>query len=66
MIDRILRRPEVEEVVGLSRATIYRMIERGDFPRPVQLGAKAVGWRQSVVEGWLESRSFASMEIELD
>lgn len=56
MIDRMLRRPEVEEVVGLSRATLYRMIERGDFPAPTRIGARAVGWRESCITEWLNSQ----------
>ncbi|WP_089885027.1 helix-turn-helix transcriptional regulator [Citreimonas salinaria] len=64
MIDRILRRPEVEEAVGLSRATLYRMIERGDFPRPTKLGERAVGWRESAVEVWLHRRSLETNASE--
>ena len=32
----ILRLPQVSELVKLSRATIYRMIERDEFPSPIQ------------------------------
>ena len=54
---KILRRPEVEQVVGLSRSTIYAMMTHGAFPQPVKLGARAVGWRESDVLAWLESRA---------
>ena len=53
---RILRRHEVADTVRLSQATIYRMIGRGEFPAPVQLGPRAVGWREADVVEWLESR----------
>lgn len=54
---RIVRRPEVEKVTGLSRATLYRLIAAGEFPAPVRLTAGyAVGWRASEVREWLESR----------
>lgn len=55
-IDRFLRRKEVEEVTGLSRATIYRHIANGSFPAPAKLGPRAVGWRLSHIEKWIESR----------
>ncbi len=53
---RVLRRDEMLSVVRLSQATVYRLIGRGEFPEPVQLGPRAVGWRESDVEAWLNSR----------
>ena len=46
-IDRLLRRPEVEKLTGLARATIYQKMATGDFPRPVKIGVRAVAWPQS-------------------
>lgn len=40
----ILRRKQVEAAGCGSRSTIYLRIEQGLFPRPVKLGARAVGW----------------------
>lgn len=57
--DRILRLPAVEARVGLSRATIYRRVAAGDFPRPVPLGGKAVGWRLSAILQWMAERGAA-------
>ncbi|TRD22344.1 helix-turn-helix transcriptional regulator [Palleronia caenipelagi] len=54
--ERILRRPEVESQTGLSRSTLYAMIAEGTFPRPVKLGKRAVGWHQSQISDWLNSR----------
>ena len=56
MIGRILRRPEVEQRTGLSRSTLYAMMAEGNFPKPLKLGKRAVGWRDSAVERWLETR----------
>ncbi|MBD3679745.1 MAG: AlpA family transcriptional regulator [Rhodobacteraceae bacterium] len=57
MNDRILRRPEVEARTGLSRSTIYLLMSRGDFPKPVRLSSRAVGWPESAIAAWLESRA---------
>ena len=54
---RILRRPEVETATGLSRSTIYAMIAAGAFPRPIRLGKRAVGWPESAIAEWIESRT---------
>jgi prophage regulatory protein len=53
---RILRRPDVEARTGLSRSTIYAMMSDGEFPQPVRLGKRAVGWPESAISDWLESR----------
>ena len=55
-VDRILRLPEVVEVTGLSRSSIYRLIGIHEFPRQRRLGPRSSGWRLSDVERWLESR----------
>lgn len=52
----ILRRTQVEARTGLSRSAIYALKDRGEFPQPVKLTAKAVGWRSSDIDDWLESR----------
>ena len=53
---RILRLPEVQARTGLSRSTIYLRLEQGHFPRPVALGARAVGWVESEIDEWLRER----------
>lgn len=54
MAESILRCPDVIERTGLSRSTIYEKMQRGDFPKPRQLGPRAVGWRESDINDWLE------------
>ena len=56
MADKHLRRPAVEELTGLSRSTIYSLMSKGDFPRPVRLTGKAVAWPESTIAEWLAQR----------
>jgi prophage regulatory protein len=56
MMIRYLRRPAVEAMTGLARSTIYDLIARGEFPRPVKLTGKAVAWPESAIADWLASR----------
>jgi prophage regulatory protein len=56
----ILRRKQVEARTGLSRSTIYLRVSDGTFPKPVSLGARAVGWVESEISDWLASRIEAS------
>ena len=51
-----LRRKQVETRTGLSRSTIYQYIKVGAFPKPVQLGARAVSWCESDVSDWIAVR----------
>ena len=58
-MDRILRTPEVVKITGLSKTTIWRRVKSGDFPAPVRLGSlatRSVGWRESHIKQWLDSR----------
>lgn len=62
MTDRLLRRPEVEAMIGLSTASIYRLMRAGRFPEPVRVGARAVRWRLSALERFLADCPTASGE----
>lgn len=53
----ILRRKQVEQRIGLSRSFIYKGIQEGTFPKPIPLGVRAVGWRESDIQAWLEAQA---------
>lgn len=57
----ILRLPEVCKITGLSRSSVYRAMndENDDFPRPVRLSTRSVGWKSDAVMAWLDSRAEA-------
>lgn len=52
----LLRRPQVQQRVNLSRSTLYRLISDGLFPKPVDLGPRAVGWVEHEIDAWIKSR----------
>lgn len=51
-----LRLPTVKNRTGLSRSTIYLRIAEGDFPKPIPLGGRAVGWLEAEVNEWIEKQ----------
>ena len=53
MTNKLLKRPEVEAVTGLSRASIYVKIKAGAFPVPVRLGPNSVAWRAEDIDRWI-------------
>lgn len=56
MTPRILRRQIVEDLTGLSRSKIYELIAREEFPRPIKIGARAVGWIERDIVDWINSK----------
>lgn len=56
MRNTILRLPDVKARTGLSRSTIYLRISEGNFPKPVSISERAVGWVESEIDQWVETR----------
>ncbi|WP_312594209.1 helix-turn-helix transcriptional regulator [Stutzerimonas nitrititolerans] len=56
MRERFLRFGSVAELVGLSRTTIYRMEQQGQFPKRVKLGSNSVAWKMSEVLTWMSAK----------
>lgn len=61
----ILRRRQVEARTGLSRSTIYAKLRSNPkrpsdfdptFPKPVAVGARAIGWVEAEIEAWLAAQ----------
>lgn len=53
---RILRLNDVRKLLNLHKSTIYRLIERKEFPAPIRLGPNSVGWLREEIEEWIASR----------
>lgn len=55
--DRIVLRPKaVRRHLSLSRSAIRARLADGDFPVPIKLGPRAIGWLRSDIDAWLASR----------
>ena len=60
--DRVLRLKAVLDRTGLSRSTLYRKVERGEFSHQIKIAQRCVGWRQSAVEEWLRNPMFYQVD----
>jgi len=58
----ILRLPAVMARTWLSRSTIYLRVSQDTFPKPVNLGGRAVGWMEAEIQEWLERQIEASRQ----
>ena len=56
MSKKVLRRAAVLEKTGESTSTIYEKMARGEFPRPIRLSPRAVGWIEEEIDRYIEQR----------
>jgi prophage regulatory protein len=61
--DKILRLPHVKGCCGLGRSSIYAGVKNGTFPAPISLGERAVGWLESEIMTWIETRKVARQQV---
>ena len=54
--NRIIRAKEVHSITGLSRTTIWRFEQQGEFPKRISLGGNSVGWRLNEINQWINNR----------
>jgi prophage regulatory protein len=62
MTHKISRLPAVKKSTGLSRSSIYLRMSKGEFPKSISLGGRAVGWLEADIQSWLESKRVANQE----
>ena len=68
MSNRVLRRPAVETLTGIPRSTLYAKIAAGNFPAPIKIGQRSVGWLEAEVNEWLSNcqRSTPRLGVQRD
>lgn len=53
---RLLRLPQVLDRVGVARSTLFRLIERGEFPPGVLVAPRCRAWPESAVDAFIRER----------
>lgn len=53
---KLLRLPQVLEIIPVSRSTWYRGMKEGRYPQPIKLSTRAVGWKESDILSNLEDQ----------
>ena len=53
---KILRKPAVLGTTGLTNSTLYDLIARGKFPRPIKITERSTGWIEDEVQEWVGKR----------
>ena len=56
MAERILPISVVLDRVCMSKTTLYRLIKAGEFPKPILVGRQRVGFLESDIDAWINTR----------
>ena len=59
MDNKIYRIKTVCDITGLPKSTVYAKMLNGEFPRPIKLGRRAVGWKSDELQAWNSNQSTA-------
>lgn len=64
-IKPILRRPRVQEILGIGRQSVYNQMSQGLLTRAVKCGARAVGWPTEDIEAIRAARIAGKTDEEI-
>jgi len=53
--DRLMRMPDVINMTGLPRSTIYLKMKQNEFPQQVQISSRSVAWIESEIQSWINN-----------
>lgn len=56
MPEIMLRLPQVQQRVPLSRSEIYQRIKEGQFPKQIRLSHKVALWKESDIDAWISEQ----------
>lgn len=51
-----MRKQEMLRRTGLSKTRMHELVKQGTFPKPVQIGKRAVAWVESEIEQWIQEQ----------
>ena len=57
MTEKVLSMSAVREVTSLGRTSIYDGIKSGEFPKPIKLGARRIGFLSSEISAFIAARA---------
>lgn len=60
---RFIKLAQVKSMTGLSKSSIYAMMQMGNFPMQVKTGARCVAWIESEIQEWIEEKIMQSRVV---
>jgi len=52
---KLLRLPQVAEMLGVSKSTVWLYSRNGTLPKPIKLSPRVTVWRESDIQKLIES-----------
>lgn len=53
---RVVKLSYITDNKAMSRSSVYRAMELDDFPKPIKLTGRSVGWFLDEIEAWFANR----------
>jgi len=54
---------QVADKLSLGQSTIYRMVSKGEFPKPFSLGGNRTAWLEEDVDAWLAEKAGRDLSV---
>ena len=52
----LIKLPAVKRITTFSSATIYRLIDKGEFPKQIKLTERSSAWSLEEIYSWIEEK----------
>ena len=55
-MSKLFKLPDLIDLTGMSRSTILRMVDSGNFPKPIKLNLRTNAWVEAEIKDWIAER----------
>ena len=52
----LIKLPAVKRITTFSSATIYRLIDKGEFPKQIKLAERSSAWSIEEIYNWIDQK----------
>lgn len=56
MSEKLLRLPQVMEMTGLARSTVWLWVKKNKLPQPIKLSERVTVWKESTLVEWINGK----------
>ncbi len=53
MLDTYISAAQVAACLNVHKATVFRMVQRGELPQPIKIGSTTTRWKLSEIKAYL-------------
>ena len=55
----LIKLPAVKKITTFSSATIYRLIDKGEFPKQIKIAERSSAWSVEEIYNWIKEKKDA-------